>query len=46
MANHRRELLEQLQQHQIILVAGDTGCGKSTQVRRHKTIFLLKIKIF
>jgi HrpA-like RNA helicase len=32
IANHRREILEQLQMHQVILVAGDTGCGKSTQV--------------
>jgi HrpA-like RNA helicase len=33
IASHRREILEQLQNHQVILVAGDTGCGKSTQVR-------------
>ncbi|CAF0816955.1 unnamed protein product [Adineta ricciae] len=34
IANHRREILEQLKVHQVILVAGDTGCGKSTQIPR------------
>ena len=32
IAVHRRELLEKLATNQVILVAGDTGCGKSTQV--------------
>jgi ATP-dependent RNA helicase DHX34 len=33
IAGHRREILDELKHHQVILVAGDTGCGKSTQVR-------------
>ncbi|UJR09789.1 hypothetical protein I4U23_014016 [Adineta vaga] len=34
IASHRREILEELKVHQVILVAGDTGCGKSTQIPR------------
>ncbi|CAF3971081.1 unnamed protein product, partial [Rotaria sordida] len=34
IANHRREILEELKIHQVILIAGDTGCGKSTQIPR------------
>ncbi|CAF1190863.1 unnamed protein product [Adineta steineri] len=34
IAIHRREILEELKNHQVILIAGDTGCGKSTQIPR------------
>ena len=29
---YRQMILDKLQQNQIVVVAGDTGCGKSTQV--------------
>eukprot|EP00128_Syssomonas_multiformis_P004343 Colp12_sorted_trinity150504_noHs@26355 len=29
----REQIIEAVREHQVILVAGDTGCGKSTQVR-------------
>eukprot|EP00962_Isochrysis_galbana_P005143 scaffold1408_cov116-Isochrysis_galbana.AAC.3 len=29
---HRKELLDALREHAIVVVSGDTGCGKSTQV--------------
>lgn len=35
IANHRQEILDKLKIHQVILVAGDTGCGKSTQIPRY-----------
>jgi HrpA-like RNA helicase len=31
-AASREQLLQLLNQHQVLLVTGDTGCGKSTQV--------------
>uniref|UniRef100_A0A1I8GDQ1 ATP-dependent RNA helicase DHX34 n=1 Tax=Macrostomum lignano TaxID=282301 RepID=A0A1I8GDQ1_9PLAT len=32
---HKAEIIAALQQHQSVLVAGDTGCGKSTQVPQY-----------
>lgn len=32
IALHRQEILDALRQNNILIVAGDTGCGKSTQV--------------
>jgi HrpA-like RNA helicase len=32
IAKHREELLQKVRDNNVILVAGDTGCGKSTQV--------------
>ncbi len=32
MADHTDELLELLQQHQVLVVAGETGSGKTTQL--------------
>ena len=29
----RRDLLTQLADHDVVVVSGDTGCGKTTQVR-------------
>lgn len=29
----KQDLLSQLQQHDVVVVSGDTGCGKTTQVR-------------
>lgn len=30
--NYRRELLEAIEQHRVVLVRGETGCGKTTQI--------------
>ncbi|XP_050184089.1 probable ATP-dependent RNA helicase DHX34, partial [Myiozetetes cayanensis] len=35
IARHRRRLLGLLGRHQVLVVAGDTGCGKSTQVPQY-----------
>ncbi|XP_044527046.1 probable ATP-dependent RNA helicase DHX34 [Gracilinanus agilis] len=35
MARYGRHLLQALQGHQVVVVAGDTGCGKSTQVPQY-----------
>lgn len=32
---HKQELLEKLERNRVILIAGDTGCGKSTQVPQY-----------
>lgn len=32
---HKEELLEKLRENRVILIAGDTGCGKSTQVPQY-----------
>lgn len=29
---HKGEILEVIKTNQVVIVAGDTGCGKSTQV--------------
>jgi len=29
---HKDEILEMIKTNQVVIVAGDTGCGKSTQV--------------
>ena len=31
-SSERLRLIEAVKQHPVVLVAGDTGCGKSTQV--------------
>lgn len=35
IAQYRQEIINTLQTHQVVIVAGDTGCGKSTQVPRY-----------
>ncbi|XP_072464225.1 probable ATP-dependent RNA helicase DHX34 [Notamacropus eugenii] len=35
MAQYQRHLLQALKEHQVVIVAGDTGCGKSTQVPQY-----------
>jgi HrpA-like RNA helicase len=30
---HMNIILETVKQHQVVVISGDTGCGKSTQVR-------------
>jgi len=32
---HRDEIVEAVAKHQVVVVAGDTGCGKSTQVPQY-----------
>lgn len=38
IAAKREEILEALEKHNTLLIAGDTGCGKSTQVRNPKPL--------
>ncbi|CAH1184516.1 unnamed protein product [Phyllotreta striolata] len=35
IAQHKREILDKLKQSRVLLIAGDTGCGKSTQVPQY-----------
>ena len=35
IAEYRQEILESLEKNQVIIIAGDTGCGKSTQVPQY-----------
>ncbi len=35
IAEFRQNILETLEQNQVVIVAGDTGCGKSTQVPQY-----------
>ena len=30
---YKEKIVSMIREHQIVVVAGDTGCGKSTQVR-------------
>ncbi len=32
---YRQEILDQLERHQVIVIAGDVGCGKTTQVPQY-----------
>jgi len=32
---HRQEIVDAIARHQVVVVAGDTGCGKSTQVPQY-----------
>ena len=32
---HRQEIVDAVSKHQVVVVAGDTGCGKSTQVPQY-----------
>ena len=33
IAQHRGPILEAIAAHQVVLIAGETGCGKTTQVQ-------------
>ncbi|XP_007941230.1 probable ATP-dependent RNA helicase DHX34 [Orycteropus afer afer] len=35
IAQYRKRILRTLREHQVVVVAGDTGCGKSTQVPQY-----------
>jgi hypothetical protein len=35
IAEYRNEIIDTLKENQVIIVAGDTGCGKSTQVPQY-----------
>ena len=46
IAEYRRHILDTLKENQVLILAGDTGCGKSTQVSYtilfiHATSFVL-----
>ena len=43
IAEYRTEILKQVKDSQVVIVAGDTGCGKSTQVRLKRLYYLLII---
>ncbi len=32
---YKEKIIEAVRQYQVVVVAGDTGCGKSTQVNTH-----------
>ena len=31
--NYKEVILDSVEQHQVLVICGETGCGKSTQVR-------------
>jgi len=35
IAGHREEILAKVRDHQVVLIAGETGCGKTTQVPQY-----------
>ena len=35
IAEYKESILEALVENQVVIVAGDTGCGKSTQVPQY-----------
>ena len=35
IADYREEIVSSVRDHQVVIVAGDTGCGKSTQVPQY-----------
>ena len=41
IAEFRNEILEKVDQNRVVIVAGDTGCGKSTQASEELSIFSL-----
>ena len=41
---HKKEILEMIKTNQVVIVAGDTGCGKSTQV--HNTFVCLCVCLY
>ena len=46
MAEYRTSLIETLKNNQVVIVAGDTGCGKSTQVRGNELKLLVLSYIY
>ncbi|CAN8025715.1 unnamed protein product [Ixodes persulcatus] len=35
IAQQKEAIIEAVQKHQVVLIAGDTGCGKSTQIPQY-----------
>ena len=35
IAEYKQQILDSVEQNQVVIVAGDTGCGKSTQVPQY-----------
>ena len=38
ISNFREQIVDAVSNNQVVIIAGDTGCGKSTQVWQHSTI--------
>ena len=36
--SYKSAIVTAVQSHQVVIVAGDTGCGKSTQVRDREVV--------
>ena len=35
IAKHKHEIMDKLNKNQVLIVSGDTGCGKTTQVPKY-----------
>ena len=44
IASHRAAILEAVTSQQVVLIAGETGCGKTTQVRTRELMVVLRLR--
>ncbi len=44
--NYRQQILEQIRKHNVILIRGATGCGKTTQVFQFTILFFRNFFFF
>lgn len=35
IAKHKSDILRRIDKHRVVIVSGDTGCGKTTQVPKY-----------
>lgn len=35
IAKHRNQILKKLERNRVVVISGDTGCGKTTQVPKY-----------